>query len=161
MQVNNLPYAECHPYESIKIFLVQKWPVINNAQDSSVVKPTRRASMKFTASHYGMIIAGITTAYLHISLYSDFGYLDWVVLNGFGTIALLLAYFLPSPYFQQKHSMVFWILFGYIWITISLWVVFGDKTFLFATTAAIGYYAKAAEFLLLACMWPNMPELPQ
>jgi len=109
--------------------------------------------MKFSMRHYGIILSGLATAYLHISLYPDFGHLDWIVLNGFGTIALLLAYFLPIPYFQERHHLVFWTLFGYVWLTISLWVLFGDKTFLFQTTAATGYYAKVAEFILLAFLW--------
>ncbi len=114
--------------------------------------------MKLSLRHYGIIISGLTTAYLHISLYPDFGYFDWVVLNGFGTIALLAAYFLPIPYFQQRHSIVFWALLVYIWLTISLWVLFGDKTFRFETTAAIGYYAKTAEFIMLAFMWGELSE---
>jgi hypothetical protein len=108
-----------------------------------------------------MIISGLTTAYLHISLYPDFGYLDWIVLNGFGTIALLLAYFMPIPYFQKRHRNVFWALFGYMWLTILLWLIFGDKTFFFATTAAIGYYAKAAELTLLAFMWYDLEKTRQ
>jgi len=116
--------------------------------------------MKLSLRHYGIIICGLTTAYLHISLYPDFGYFDWIVLNGFGTIALLLAYFLPIPFFLSRHHIVFWAMFGYVWLTISLWVLFGDKTFLFATTAAIGYYAKIAEFILLAFMWADLQETP-
>jgi hypothetical protein len=111
--------------------------------------------MKLALRHYGIIISGLITAILHISLYSDFGYLDWVVLNGFGTIALLGAYFLPIPYFQKRHLSVFWALSGYILLTILLWLIFGDKTFQFATTAAIGYYAKIAEMSLLALLWPD------
>jgi hypothetical protein len=37
-------------------------------------------------------------------------------------------------------------------------VLFGDKTFLFKTTAAIGYYAKTAEFILLAFLWGDLEE---
>ena len=111
--------------------------------------------MKLAPRHYGILIAGLTTAILHISLYSDFGYLDWIVLNGFGTIALLGAYFLPVPYFQKKHRNVFWALAGYIVLTILLWIVFGDKTFHFESTSAIGYYAKLAEMSLLVFLWAD------
>ncbi|MEP7137612.1 MAG: hypothetical protein ABI904_22030 [Chloroflexota bacterium] len=114
--------------------------------------------MKLSPRHYGIIISGLITAYLHISLYPDFGHLDWIVLNGFGTIALLGAYFLPIPYFQKKHLTVFWSLAGYIAFTIFLWLIFGDKTFQLATTAAIGYYAKTAEFILLAFLWADLPK---
>ena len=113
--------------------------------------------MKLSLRHYGIIITGLTTAFLHISLYPDFGHLDWVVLNGFGTIALLGAYFLPIPYFQSRHRTVFWALAGYIVLTILLWLIFGDKTFLFETTSATGYYAKLAEMSLLAFLWADQP----
>ncbi len=114
--------------------------------------------MKLSLRHVGILLAGLTTAYLHISLYPDFGYVDWIVLNGFGTIALLLAYFLPLPVFQSRHATIFWSLFGYVWLTILLWLIFGDKTFVFETTAAIGYYAKTAELILLACLWADRPQ---
>ena len=114
--------------------------------------------MKLSLRHYGIILSSLTTAYLHLSLYSDFGYWDWVVLNGFGSIALLAAYFLPIPFFQQRHSTVFWAMFGYIILTILLWLVFGDKTFVLKSTAAIGYYAKTAELFLLAFMLSDLPK---
>lgn len=117
--------------------------------------------MKLSLRHYGILISGLTTAYLHISLYPNFGYLDWIVLNGFGTIVLLAAYFLPIPFFQERHHTVFWALFGYISLTILLWLIFGDKTFQFETTAAIGYYAKTAELIMLAFMWFDRPEARQ
>ena len=114
--------------------------------------------MKLSLRHYGILICGLITAYLHISLYPDFGYFDWIVLNGFGTIALLGAYFLPIPFFQSRHPTAFWALFGYILLTILLWLIFGDKTFQLETTAAIGYYAKTAELLLLAFLWSDLPK---
>ena len=114
--------------------------------------------MKLSLRHYGIILTGLTTAILHISLYSDFGYFDWIVLNGFGTIALLFAYFLPIPYFQSRHLIISFALTGYIWLTIALWLIFGDKTFHFATTAAIGYYAKIAELTLVAFLWTDLSE---
>jgi hypothetical protein len=117
--------------------------------------------MKLALRHYGIIISSLTTALLHISLYSDFGYLDWIVLNGFGSIALLSAYFLPIPYFQKRHLIVFWAMSGYTLLTILLWLIFGDKTFQVHTTAAIGYYAKTAELFLLAFMWSDRPKTQQ
>jgi len=71
---------------------------------------------------------------------------------------MLLAYFLPIPFFQRRHDTVFWAMFGYIWLTLLLWVIFGDKTFQFETTAAIGYYAKVAELFLVAFLWADRPE---
>ena len=114
--------------------------------------------MKLAPRHYGIILSSLTTACLHLSLYSNFGYLDWIVLNGFGSIALLSAYFLPIPFFQKRHTAVFWAMFGYTVLTIILWVIFGDKTFSFQSTAAIGYFAKTAEICLLVFLWFDLPE---
>ena len=111
--------------------------------------------MKLAPRHYGILLSGLVTACLHISLYPDFGHLDWIVLNGLGTLGLLGAYFLPIPFFQQRHQAVFRALTGYALLTIFLWLIFGDKTFQFATTAATGFYAKIAEMSLLAFLWAD------
>jgi hypothetical protein len=114
--------------------------------------------MKLSGRHYGIIISSLTTAYLHLSLFPSFGYFDWVVLNGLGSLGLLAAYFLPIPFFQRRHTIVYWTTFGYTFLTIVLWVIFGDKTFRFDTTADTGYYAKVAEFCLLTFMWFDLPK---
>ena len=54
--------------------------------------------MKLAIRHYGIIISTLLTAYLHISLYPDFSF----TLNGFGYIALLGAYLLQIPFFQDR-----------------------------------------------------------
>jgi hypothetical protein len=112
--------------------------------------------MKLTAKHYGIIIFGLATALLHLSLYSPAG-LDPVFLNGFGYLALLLAYFLPIAFFQKYHRVAWWALFGYTILTIILWVLLGDHHFVFGTQSAIGFYAKTAEILLLICLWLDKP----
>lgn len=112
--------------------------------------------MNLTGKHYGIILATLATAFLHLSLYPILG-LDPIFLNGFGYLALLGAYFLPIPFLQQQHKLVWWALFGYTVLTIILWVVLGDKQFVAGTSSAIGYYAKAAEVILLAFLWSDKP----
>jgi hypothetical protein len=109
--------------------------------------------MKLTSKHYGIILSCLATALLHLSLLPDIGF----TLNGLGYIGLLGAYFLPIPFFQQKHKLVWWGLVGYTILTIVLWVIMGNKQFVAGTTSAIGYYAKAAEVLLLAFLWSDKP----
>ena len=112
--------------------------------------------MKLAIKHYGIIISTLITAYLHISLYPDFGF----TLNGFGYIGLLLGYFLPVAFLQDKdiHLILWWGLVIYTIATIILWVFIGDMHFVLGTSSATGYYAKAAEIVLLAFLWADKPR---
>ena len=110
--------------------------------------------MKLTGIHYGIILAAVATAILHITLFPDIMF----TLNGLGYLGLLGAYFLPISFFQQRHNLVWWALIGYTALTIVLWVVMGEKDFNASPTAPIGYYAKAAEVLLLIFLWLDKPR---
>ena len=109
--------------------------------------------MKLTGKHYGIILFALATAILHIILFPDIMF----TLNGLGYLALLGAYFLPIPFLQEKHNLVWWALVGYTVLTIVLWVIMGDKTFVAGTSSATGYYAKVAELLLLAFLFADRP----
>jgi hypothetical protein len=113
--------------------------------------------MKLTGIQYGIILSGLATALLHLSLYPALG-LDPIVLNGVGYLGLLGAYFLPIPFLQQGHKLVWWALAGYTVLTIVLWVIMGDMNFVPGTTSATGFYAKAAEVVLLICLWLDRPK---
>ena len=115
--------------------------------------------MKLTGKHYGIIICTLATALLHLSLLPRMG-LDPIALNGFGYLALLGAYFLPIPFFQQRHNLVWWALLGYTTLTFILWIFLREpKPFtLDFSNASIGYYAKAAEVFLLAFLWADKPK---
>lgn len=112
--------------------------------------------MKFAIKHYGIIVSTLITAYLHISLYPDFGF----TVNGIGYIGLLAAYFLPLAFLQDKeiHLILWWGLVIYTIATIILWVFIGDMHFVFGTSSATGYYAKTAEIVLLAFLWADKPK---
>lgn len=110
--------------------------------------------MNLTGRHYGIILFTLATAFLHIVLYPDIMF----TLNGLGYIGLLGAYFLPVSFFQQRHNLVWWALAGYTALTIILWVIMGDKTFVAGTSSATGYYAKAAEVILLAFLFADKPK---
>lgn len=110
--------------------------------------------MKFTGIQIGIILAAVATAILHITLFPDIMF----TLNGLGYLGLLGAYLLPIPFFQGKRNLVWWAFAGYTALTIVLWVVMGDKTFVAGTSSATGYYAKAAEVLLLVFLWMDKPK---
>lgn len=114
--------------------------------------------MNLTGKHYGIIIFTLATALLHLALFPRLGP-DPIALNGLGFLALLGAYFLPIPFFQQRHNLVWWAMLGYTVLTFVLWLIMGDKTFTFDfSNAAIGYYAKAAELFLLGFLLADKPK---
>jgi hypothetical protein len=114
--------------------------------------------MNLTGKHYGIILSGLATAILHLSLYPYFQRLDPIVLNGLGYLALLGAYFLPIPFFQQRHKLVWWALMGYTVLTFVLWIILGNKDFSADVGSATGYYAKAAELFLIAFLLADRPR---
>ncbi|MFZ5902614.1 MAG: hypothetical protein ACOYZ8_03565 [Chloroflexota bacterium] len=113
--------------------------------------------MKLTGIHYGIILSNLATAFLHLSLFPALGP-DPIFLNGFGYLGLLGAYFLPMPFFQQRHKLVWWGMVGYTVLTIILWALLGNLQFTPGTTSATGYYAKAAEVILLVFLWLDRPK---
>ena len=102
----------------------------------------------------GIILTNLATAFLHLSVYPQMG-ADPIVMNGAGYLGLLAAYFAPMEMFQKNHKTMWWAMFGYCALTIVLWVIMGDKNFVAGTSSATGYYAKAAEILLMAFLWAD------
>ena len=113
--------------------------------------------MTLTGKHYGIILFGLATALLHLSLFSQMRF-DPIVLNGLGYLALLGAYFLPIPFLQERRNLVWWALLGYTVLTFVLWIILGDKNFVPGTSSAIGYYAKGAELFLIAFLLADRPR---
>jgi hypothetical protein len=117
----------------------------------------KESIMNLTVKHYGIILFGLATAILHLSLFSTMGF-DPIVLNGLGYLALLGAYFLPIPFLQERHNLVWWALIGYTVLTFVLWIIMGDKNFVPGTSSATGYYAKAAELFLMGFLLADRPK---
>lgn len=113
--------------------------------------------MSLTGKHYGIILFGLATAFLHLSLFPQMGP-DPVVLNGLGLIALLGAYFLPIPFFQKRRNLVWWALLGYTVLTFVLWIILGNKNFVPGTSSATGYYARIAELFLIGFLLADRPK---
>ena len=117
--------------------------------------------MKLTSRSYGIIIAALVTAIMHLAaamdkqLFPD-GPDPLFILNGLGYLGLLGAYFLPIPFFQQKHNLVRWGFIGFAVITILAWifiwviqyVIIGGENF-FAHDSLYGIPAKIAEVFLI------------
>ncbi|HKI55317.1 MAG TPA: hypothetical protein VJ987_14420 [Anaerolineales bacterium] len=117
--------------------------------------------MKFTSRSYGIIITVLITAVMHLAaaidkqLFPD-GPDPLFILNGIGYLGLLGAYFLPIPFFQQRHNLVRQGLIGFAVITIGAWifiwviqyVIIGGENF-FAHDSLYGIPSKISEVALI------------
>src|SRR6266498_856247 len=117
--------------------------------------------MKLSSRHYAIIIFTLITAVMHLlaafdkQLFPD-GPDPLFILNCLGYLGLLGAYFLPIPFFQQKHE---WVRRGYILfaiITIAAWIfiwviqyVIIQGTPFFSHDSLYGVPSKISEVLLL------------
>src|SRR5512140_1359815 len=117
--------------------------------------------MKLTGKQIAILILALITAFLHLAaafdkqLFPD-GPDPLFILNGLGYLGLLGAYFLPIPFFQQKHELVRRGFILYAIITIVAWVVIWvgfsvirDGIPFFSHDSIYGVPAKIAELLLI------------
>ncbi len=126
--------------------------------------------MKLNGKQIGIIILALITAFAHLAaafdkqLFPD-GPDPLFILNGLGYLGLLGAYFLPIPFFQQKHE---WVRRGFILyaiITIVAWIVIWvgfsvirDGIPFFSRDSIYGVPAKIAELLLIWLLSTDKPE---
>jgi len=126
--------------------------------------------MKLTGKHIGIIILTLITAFAHLAAAFDTQLFDHgpdplFILNGLGYLGLLGAYFLPIPFFQQKHELFRrgFILFAIITIVawLVIWVGFSvirDGIPFFSRDSIYGVPAKIAELLLIWLLATDKPE---
>jgi hypothetical protein len=126
--------------------------------------------MQLKTRHYVIIALLLVTAFLHfgaafdIRIFPDHHPDVLFTLNGLGYVGLLLVYFLPLGFLQQRHRLVWWTLFIYIIVTILAWVIIwvginvllGGKPF-FDLDSLYGVPAKTAEVILLFLLWREKP----
>lgn len=121
------------------------------------------------ARHYAIILFVLVTALLHFGAAFDRvlfpgGPDPLFTLNGLGYLGLLGAYFLPIPFFQARHRLVWWVLFGYVILTIVAWLfiwvginVIGNHMPFFSRDTLYGGPAKISEIILLFLLWRDKP----
>jgi len=124
--------------------------------------------MKLKTLDYFVIVLVLATAALHFAaafdpilfkLPSERPDITFT-LNGLGYLGLLGAFYLPIPFFQQRHKLVWQVLFGYIILTIVAWLVIwvgmnviaGGMPF-FSHDSIYGVPAKIIELVLLYLLW--------
>jgi hypothetical protein len=125
--------------------------------------------MKLTGRHYLIILLGLATAALHLAAALDQSLFPGgpdplFTLNGLGYLGLLGAFFLPIPFFQQRHKLVWQVLFGYVILTIVAWLVIwvginviGGGMPFFSHDSLYGVPAKIIELILLYLLWQDKP----
>jgi hypothetical protein len=76
----------------------------------------------------------------------------------------LVAYFAPIKFFQKRHKLVWWVLFGYVILTIAAWIfiwviqyVIINGTPFFSHDSLYGVPSKIAEVIILALLWSDKP----
>ena len=117
--------------------------------------------MKLNNVRYGIIIATLVTAVAHLlAAFDKILFPDHIdplfLLNGLGYLGLLGAYFLPIPFFQQRHELVRKGLIGFAILTIAAWIfiwviqyVIINGTPFFSHDSLYGVPAKIAEVILI------------
>lgn len=127
--------------------------------------------MNLKSRHYIMMALILLTSFLHLAAGLDtrlFPPPHWpdplFILNGVGYLGLLGAYFLPIGFLQQRHRIVWWVLFCYVIATIIAWVVIWvgfnvirDGVPFFGLDSLYGVPAKLAELVLLYLLWRDKP----
>jgi hypothetical protein len=126
-------------------------------------QPSRLSRLQ--ARHYAIIVLVVAAAVLHFAaaldrtLFPD-GPDPLFILNGLGYLGLLGAYFLPIPFFQARHKLVWWALVAYILLTIVAWLVIwvginviSNGVAFFSRDSLYGVPAKLIELTLLYLLW--------
>ena len=126
--------------------------------------------MKLRTSDYFIIVLVLATAMLHFAaafdkvLFPDGTPDPLFTLNGLGYLGLLGAFYLPIPFFQQRHKLVWQVLFGYIILTIVAWLVIwvgmnviAQGVPFFSHDSLYGVPAKIIELVLLYLLWQEKP----
>lgn len=103
----------------------------------------KTAQTRLTTLSYLIILLALFTALVHLSLnFPDVMF----ILNGLGYLALLAALYLPLPFAKDNRRLVRWAFIGYTALTIVLWAIMGERNL-------TAYTDKAAEVLLILCLW--------
>lgn len=126
--------------------------------------------MQLKTKDYVIILLVLATAILHLAasfdrvLFPDGVPDPLFLLNGLGYLGLLGAYFLPLPIFQQRHKLVWQVMFGYVILTIVAWIVIwvginviGNGVPFFSRDSIYGVPAKIIEVVLLTRLWMEKP----
>ena len=95
-----------------------------------------------SALRVGIVLLTLATALIHLQLaFPDLMF----ILNGLGYLALLAALYLPIPQLAPYRNIVRWVFIGYTALTLTLWLIIGERT-------AAGFISAAAEVALIVLL---------
>jgi hypothetical protein len=118
------------------------------------MKKMNETSTRFGGLQIGILILGLITALVHLVLLNvdalnREGTIDILfTLNGLGYLALLGAYFLPMPVFQNNRNLLRWVFIVYAAVTIVAWIIMGNFS-----RNLLGYGTKLDELLLIVLLF--------
>lgn len=101
-----------------------------------------------------IVLLTIATAIIHIGLafyalsLGDMTTLIMFLLNGFGYLVLLAAYYLPLPIARDHRNLVHWAFIAFTAVTIIGWVAIGSRN-------TIGYIDKLVELTLIVLLFTD------
>ncbi|HVN54660.1 MAG TPA: hypothetical protein VMT46_10045 [Anaerolineaceae bacterium] len=99
---------------------------------------------KFGLLQVGIVVLTLITAIVHLTRnFPDITF----ILNGLGYLSLLAAlYFLPLPILRERRGLIRYVFMGFTALTIFLWIIFGERSF-------VGYATKIVELALFALLF--------
>ncbi|RPJ51172.1 MAG: hypothetical protein EHM21_03315 [Chloroflexi bacterium] len=108
---------------------------------------TQVTSTRIGPIQAGIIVTTLITVLIHLYLNVLLGEFSLLfTLNALGYLALLVALFLPHPFFAQRRSLIRWVMIGYTLFTIVSWAFMGSRI-------TIAYIDKIAEVALVILLW--------
>jgi hypothetical protein len=110
---------------------------------------------KLTGIQIGIIVTTLITAFIHLAIaplqFRDpaTSYLGVLfILNFLGYISLLVAYFLPQPFFRRYHNLVRWLFMAFAAVTIISWAILNGNF-----KDPIGVASKLSEIALIVLLF--------
>ena len=95
-----------------------------------------------SALRVGIVLLTLVTALIHLQLaFPD----PMFILNGLGYLTLLAALYLPIPQLARYRNLVRWVFIGYTALTLTLWLIIGERT-------AVGFISAADEVALIVLL---------
>ena len=108
--------------------------------------------MSKSAQRWAVIILGLATALIHLSLNLSFSTDQMLfTLNGLGYLVLVALFAFETPITRGREGLFLWVFIAFTAVTIVAFFAFQGFPPLSANT--LGYATKLIEVLLIGALW--------